>query len=154
MYRFTIIHVFREINRDILWMPTNSPWNKINCQYAKQIHNTIQLLRKWVQNPYARRHNIMETLSALLALCEWKPFVTRGFRTTLSDTAIFVIFIVSLLNKPSICRWSNTPRRLCDVTVMRYVRNLNTCILCSRMLSWNHWIPRIPIWMLPNHSQI
>ena len=70
-----------------------------------------------------RRHD-METLSALMVICEGNPLVTGRFSAQRVSNVIFDVFFdvnpKRLLNKQWSYRWFATPWRSCDVSVMAY----------------------------------
>ena len=74
----------------------------------------------------------MKMLSSLLALFMVNPLVTGGFLSPwISDKEPWRFLVVcpnTLLNKQSNYRWFETPRRQCDVTVMRW--SGQPCISC------------------------
>ena len=82
----------------------------------------IVLLFSFKYVPISWWRQDVETLSALLALCEGTPSVTCGFDSQKAKIAdIWCFFDVSTsqsLNKNSSCRWSETPWRSFEFTVM------------------------------------
>ena len=62
-------------------------------------------------------HYDMEAPSVLLALFQENPSVTQSASKVDFDI-VFGVDLYKVLNEHSVCRWFETPRRPCDVTVM------------------------------------
>ena len=99
--------------------------NLSDIMYQGPCRYDIIMIVNWTcggSGPWWRHY--METLSALLSLCEGNPALTSGShrkRTIMQSFDVsFVVSLNSLLNKQSSCKWFETPWR--DVTVMRYLQ--------------------------------
>ena len=102
------------------------------------------------ENAFAWWRHQMETVSALLALCEGNPPVTGGFPSQRPVTrSIDVSFDVRLnkgLSKQSRRRWFETPSRPlwrhCNVKM-----SANWCLFCPGLFSWHYFLEQK--WALP-----
>ena len=96
-------------------------------------------------------HHQMQTLSALLAICEGNSPVTGEFRMTQSFDVFLDLRLNKRLSKPSRCRWFQTPLR----SLWRHCNDgclsSNTSIRLSRC----HWSNlNVPWWVDTSHEFI